>query len=263
MSFPVLAPCRVCANPCSHLWEGQLLDLKVGYMQCTHCGYVQTEEPYWLDRAYASSINMSDTGIMARNLANARLVSATMFALGDWRGRVVDMAGGYGILTRLLRDNGINASWSDPFTPNLLARGFEYSTGSASLVTAFEAFEHFVQPAEELDRMLSIAPNVLFSTEILPDPVPGPDQWWYYGTEHGQHIGFYTIEALQMLADSRGRHFLTDGRSYHLMTENKLTARRWHLFRKSRLLLRLLTRRRLRSLTWEDHLHAADDSRRR
>jgi hypothetical protein len=234
-----------------------VLDLKVRYMQCAHCGYLQTEEPHWLDRAYASSINDSDTGIMARNFANARLVLSTLFAMGRYRERVVDMAGGYGILTRLLRDQGVDASWSDPFTTNLLARGFEYTGGSAALVTSFEAFEHFVHPAEELDKMLAIAPNVLLSTEILPDPPPRPGQWWYYGTEHGQHIGFYQVRTLRLLAVSRGKHFITDGRSYHLMTEEKLTPRRWQLFRRSGLLVRLLARRRLQSKTWEDHLCAA------
>jgi len=262
MKSPELFYCRVCGRACSRLWEGPLLDLSIRYMQCTHCGYVQTEQPYWLDRAYASSINVSDTGIMARNLANVRLVLATLFAMGRCRERVVDVAGGYGFLTRLLRDQGVDAAWSDRFTPNLVALGFEYTGGSAALVTAFEVFEHFVNPGEELDKMLEIAPNVLLSTEILPDPLPTPDQWWYYGKDHGQHIGFYKIQTLRMLAQSRGRHFLTDGRSYHLMTEKRLSPWRWQLLRKSGLLVRLLARGYLQSKTWEDHLDISGKSTR-
>src|SRR5262245_52600473 len=74
--------CRVCGKNATALWSGKLLDLTVSYFECETCGYVQTEYPYWLDRAYSHAINDSDTGIMARNLANARIVLATLIALG-------------------------------------------------------------------------------------------------------------------------------------------------------------------------------------
>jgi hypothetical protein len=262
MQFNDASTCRACGDPCSDLWEGPLLDLSVRYSECGRCGYVQTERPYWLDRAYASSINVSDTGIMARNLANLRVVLATLFAMGDLQSRIVDFAGGYGILTRLLRDHGVDALWSDRFSENLLARGFEHRGESAGLVTAFEAFEHFVDPRMELDKMLTIAPNVLLSTEIIPDPVPRPDQWWYYGREHGQHIGFYKIHTLRVLAESRGRRLLSDGRFYHLMTDRAVSLRKWHYCLRFNKIMRVLARRWLKSKTWEDHLHMADRSSR-
>ncbi len=226
-------------------------------MQCQKCRYVQTEQPYWLDRAYANSVNDSDTGILARNLTNVHIVLSTLFAMGNLRLRVVDFAGGYGILTRLLRDYGVDVLWSDRYTDNLVARGFEYNGESASLVTAFEAFEHFVNPGEELDKMLSIAPNVLLSTEIIADPVPRPDQWWYYGSDHGQHIGFYRVQTLRYLAESRGKHLLSDGRFFHLMTEKKLSPRIWRFYLSLRRITRVLARKRLKSKTWEDHLRIA------
>jgi Nif-specific regulatory protein len=46
-------------------------------------------------------------------------------SLGSLFGTVVDCAGGYGILVRLLRDYGVNALWSDPYCENVLAKGFE------------------------------------------------------------------------------------------------------------------------------------------
>jgi hypothetical protein len=145
--------CRACGGPTSPLWKGDLLDLNVDYMRCSSCGYVQTEYPYWLDRAYAESINDSDTGIMARNQSNVRIVLATLLAIGKLDDRVVDFAGGYGILTRLLRDIGVDALWSDSFSKNLLARGFEHKGESAGLITAFESFEHFVDPGMGSHRM--------------------------------------------------------------------------------------------------------------
>ena len=62
---------------------------------------------------------------MARNLLNVGLVLATLTLLGERNGTVVDFAG-YGFLVRLLRDKGVNAFWVDPYSENLVARGFEY-----------------------------------------------------------------------------------------------------------------------------------------
>jgi hypothetical protein len=233
------------------------LDLNVAYMRCCKCGYVQTEYPHWLERAYASSINDADTGILSRNQNNVFIVVATLAMMGALDARVVDFAGGYGILTRLLRDIGVEALWSDAYSENLLARGFEHKGESAGLVTAFESFEHFVEPGIELDRMLAISPNILLSTEIIPEPVPDPDQWWYYGREHGQHIGFFTLETLQMLARGRNAYLASDGRSCHLITKRRVNPALWRCCLKLRKPLTLLVRPRLKSRIWADHLERA------
>jgi hypothetical protein len=253
--------CRVCQNEVSKTFSGYLLDSSVEYYECLICGYIQTETPYWLERAYAEAINDSDTGIMARNQANARIVLATMLMLGKLDGTLVDCAGGYGILVRLLRDYGINALWSDRYCKNLLARGFERTTETSDLVTAFEAFEHFVNPAEELDRLLEIAPNVLLSTEIIADPAPKQDDWWYYGKEHGQHIGFFRIRTLEKLAKERGKFLLSNGASYHLITDRPINQAIWKLMIRANRLMPLLMRRRLTSKTWSDHSHMAEQAK--
>jgi len=218
------------------------------------CGYVQTEEPYWLDSAYSDAINESDTGILVRNQVNVRIVLATMMMLGNLNGTLVDCAGGYGILVRLLRDLGVNALWSDRYCNNLLARGFEHTSGNADLVTAFEAFEHFLSPAEELDNLLKISPNVLLSTEIISSPIPSHDSWWYYGREHGQHIGFFKVKTLQKLANDRGKYLITSGNSYHLMTDEPVNTKIWHALIKFNRIIPLLLRRKLASKTWLDHM---------
>ena len=75
---------------------------------------------------------------MMRNATNVDLVISTLSTIGILKGKVVDFAGGYGILVRMLRDKGIDAYWSDQFTPNLLSRGFEYSGDTVNLLSAFE-----------------------------------------------------------------------------------------------------------------------------
>jgi hypothetical protein len=245
--------CRSCHGVLNEIFSGNLIGNNVRYYECASCGYVQTETPKWLDQAYAEAINDSDTGIMVRNQANAKIVLATMMMLGKLDGTLVDYAGGYGILVRLLRDFGINALWSDQHCKNLLARGFEHSDEKADLVTAFEAFEHFVNPAEELNRLLAIAPNVLFSTELIADPAPKHDEWWYYGKEHGQHIGFFRIRTLEKLARERGKYFVSNGTSCHLISSNPINNKMWKLMIKMNRFMPFLLRRKLIPKFWSDH----------
>jgi hypothetical protein len=134
-----------------------------------------------------------------------------------------------------------------------VARGFEYDRGPAALITAFEAFEHFVSPGEELASMLSIAPSVLLSTELVPTPTPAQREWWYYGKEHGQHIGFFRVKTLCHLAARHGKQLLTDGRTYHLMTDGPITDVMWRLMLRLNRAMPLIARGKIASKTWSDH----------
>jgi hypothetical protein len=245
--------CRNCGGVAKYIFTGNLICHQVDYFECSSCGYVQTEDPYWLDQAYAEAINESDTGIMLRNQANAKIVLITLWMLGKLHGTLVDCAGGYGILVRLLRDMGINALWSDSYCQNLLAKGFEHTNQKADLVTVFEAFEHFLSPAEELDRLLQIAPNILFSTEIIAESTPEHDSWWYYGKEHGQHIGFFRIRTLEMLAHERGKYFVSNGTSHHLILDKSINQAVWKILIRLNRFASSILRHRLVTKVWSDH----------
>ena len=225
MSAPVAATagsqfdsCRICGSTARHVFSLPVLKRDVGYFECPTCGYLQTQQPDWLADAYARPINDADTGIMQRNQVNVGRVVMTLFALGQLRGRVVDHAGGYGILVRLLRDAGIDARWRDKYCENLLARGFEADEGKYELLTAFEVFEHLLDPLAELSAMLETAPVVLLSTELIRRRATPPRDWWYLGPEHGQHIGFFRVATLQWLAAKLGCHCESDGRSAHVFS---------------------------------------------
>jgi len=186
---------------------------------------VQTESPYWLQEAYREPINLPDTGILDRNLRFARLTAPLLFTHFDRHGRYLDYAGGYGIFTRLMRDVGFDYYWHDPFTTNLLARGFEYRSDMAPLeaLTAFETFEHFEHPAAEIEKMLSLSRTIIFSTLLLPDPIPGPEEWWYYGVEHGQHIALYSLQTLKLVASRNALNLLTNGTDFHMLTDHRVS----------------------------------------
>jgi hypothetical protein len=221
--------CRVCSSiKLKFLFEGPLLDKKVKYYECSVCGYVQTQEPDWLDKAYSAPINLTDVGIMSRNLGNVKVVLASLIVLGSLHGRVIDKAGGYGILVRLLRDHGVKAFWDDLYCENLIAKGYEYVDGvRGDLVTCFEAYEHFVHPMDEMERLIEAGPNILLSTELISTPAPLPGNWYYYGANHGQHIGFYRLQTLEYMAHKFEKYLISDGHSYHLFSERSISKVAW------------------------------------
>ena len=228
--------CPVCGEETTLLFHGQILrHHRAAYHQCTSCRFVHTDPPFWLEEAYKEPINREDVGLLQRNVRFSRQAAIILYALFGEKGVFVDYAGGYGIFTRLMRDVGFDFYWQDRYTTNLFAQGFEYEPSrhtEIALLTSFEAFEHFVDPVAEMDRMIAIAPNILFSTQLLPSPTPSLGAWWYYQPDHGQHVSFYSYETCVRLAARFGLHFVSFG-ELHLFSR--------HLVHHS--LIRLLLRR--------------------
>jgi hypothetical protein len=83
------------------------------YYFCNECGFLQTEEHHWLEEAYTSAISDLDTGILSRNIRMSRTLSLLLLRMFGRDDRFLDIAGGYGTLTNLMRDKGFNYFWSD------------------------------------------------------------------------------------------------------------------------------------------------------
>lgn len=216
--------CKICSRKAFYVFDTIILGkYQINYYQCVCCKFIQTEEPYWLEEAYASPINVSDTGYMARNLAISKKLTVILYSLFKTKGSFLDYAAGYGVLVRLMRDTGFNFYWEDKYTDNLFAREFEWDNSlKVDAVTAFEVFEHFLNPIEEIDRLISISDTLIFSTELYPDYMPKPEEWWYFGLDHGQHISFYSRETIEFLARKYQLNYYTDG-FIHILTKKKLS----------------------------------------
>ncbi len=197
----------------------------VKFYRCADTGFIQTEEPYWLADAYSSAITKLDVGMVHRNLQLADRTGKLLLTAFNKKGQFLDYAGGYGLFTRLMRDNGFNFYHTDPYCQNIFAEYFDLNTLPATprfeLVTAFEVFEHLANPLEDIKRMLGFSYNLLFSTELQPEGLRSVDDWDYFSTETGQHVAFYNHDSLKAIADQLGYNFYSDGKFLHLFTQTK------------------------------------------
>ncbi len=193
--------CKICDSLCDIFFNEKILKKhNINYFFCENCGFLQTEKPFWLDEAYSDSIAVLDTGIMHRNIEISKKLSVILYFLFDKNKIYADFAGGYGILTRMMRDIGFNFFWADKYSENLCSRGFEYDFKTKlEAATCFEVFEHFVDPLHEIQAILKFTNTIIFSTELLPDIIPKPNDWWYYSFDTGQHISFYSKKHLYIL----------------------------------------------------------------
>lgn len=246
--------CRLCNKETKEIFEANiLLKYNIKYFICSNCNLLQTETPYWLKEAYTESINDTDVGLLERNLQLAEKVKVLLYYFFDKDAKFLDYAGGYGIFTRIMRDIGYDFYWHDPYTENLFAKGFEYNNETNyELVTTFESFEHFVNPLEEIEKIINISKNIIFSTTIVPQPIPHPNQWWYYGLEHGQHVALYSKSTLNFIAKEMGVNYYSCSKNLHLFSEKKINKFFFDLlFKKSRYFAKKVNKN-MKSKTFED-----------
>lgn len=252
--------CLVCNGDVTPVFTEKILGkYDVAYHQCKDCLFLQTEKPYWLDEAYSSAIAISDTGLVSRNFSLASKLASLLYFGFNPRLSYIDVAGGYGMLTRLMRDCGFDYYWDDKFCQNTLARGFEYDKAFNPLggLSAFEVLEHVHDPLEFIGELIKKhgVTTFIFSTLLYTGDSPPDKNWWYYSFETGQHISFYHEKTIKKI----GEHFGLDLFSIHgihILTRKKIR-NRWLLpIAGGRLapIFALWARYRLGSRTWKDSL---------
>lgn len=227
--------CNICNHTTKKLFSHLVLNKYLAmYHFCENCSFIQTETPYWLKEAYADAIGDLDTGILQRNTLMARRTALVILNFFDKDKTYLDYGGGYGIFTRLMRDLGFNFFWSDKYAQNIFAKQYEYSASKEeiTLITSFECFEHLVEPIPEIESLLKISRNILFSTELFHDSPPKPDDWWYYNFEAGQHVSLYSEKTLSYIAKKYNLNLVSNKKSFHLLTEKKISQPLFNLVTK-------------------------------
>jgi 2-polyprenyl-3-methyl-5-hydroxy-6-metoxy-1,4-benzoquinol methylase len=221
--------CKICGSSSEKLFSSLTLHkYQVDYFKCSSCGFIQTEEPYWLEEAYSSAITSLDIGLIDRNLQLLPVTQSIVKLFYHTAKKFIDYGGGYGMFVRMMRDKGFDFYRQDLYCDNLFAKGFDVSDLAAKhtfeLLTAFEVFEHLVDPAGEVEKMLEYSPDIFFTTSIYPE---GQDlkEWWYLTPETGQHIALYSHKALAHLAEKNGMYYYTAHNTYHLFSKHKISAK--------------------------------------
>ena len=254
-----MTKCVVCGATMEFSFRATVLGkYDAAYLRCADCGFLQADQPHWLEEAYGDAIADADTGLAQRNLSIAARLAPLLYFGFARHGTYVDVAGGYGLLARLMRDLGFDFFWEDKYCRNLFARGFEsaHAAVPATAVTAFEVMEHLPDPvafvASAMEKFAT--KTLIFTTELYPESGVPPVDWWYYAFNTGQHVSFFQKRTLARIAAALGVRVVSM-HGLHVFTDQPI---------KHELLVRLLTspaaapvalyvRSRLGSKTVSDH----------
>ena len=212
--------CNVCQTESDFLDQAIVLGkYSVRYYACPNCGFIQTEEPYWLQEAYASAIANSDIGLIGRNIKLSIMCSA-LFPLFFRSANVfLDYGAGNGMFVRMMRDKGFEFYWQDKYSDNQFANGFGIEDQiQISILTAFEVFEHLLKPIDSISEMLKYSQTIVFSTRLLPRWRILPKDWWYFTPDTGQHISLYSRESLEFIARKFDLRLSSNGISFHVLS---------------------------------------------
>ncbi len=187
-------------------------------LQCTACDFMFVTNPVWLEGSFSSELNRLDVGSADRSLLVASFVRGM---LGRWSSRsswsVIDIGGGDGLLTRALRDHGIDCRWTDPYCEPVYYVGPPADEVERyDLAVMSEVALHLIDPVTMFADVLSRANRLLF-TAVVPPAKPTAD-WWYLMPSTGQHVAFYPTKSIAAIAKRLDADWCTDGKFFHLLS---------------------------------------------
>jgi len=206
--------CPICNSICKSIFSVCIFEKDRPLYECQNlkCKHAHFTEVNWLEKAYSNAIVALDTGAVSRCLSLCRASASiiTMFGLIHPKidGPVIDYGGGTGLLTRLLRDLGLDSFNYDKYCRNTYAIPFEAKNGHYAALTMIEVLEHFVDPIAEIVSIKKrFNPEIIIATTVTRPSVINKN-WWYLTPSTGQHINFYSNQSLAIIANKIGYHIL-------------------------------------------------------
>ncbi|MBM9501985.1 class I SAM-dependent methyltransferase [Leptospira sp. 201903071] len=271
--------CRLCGSNASKEFQVKVLNqYEVTYYKCEECDLLQSEVPFWLEEAYNKAISILDTGIFLRNNENVKKLTLLLTEVQSqlqeqnhpfrnrlfqkkskpYQGKILDYGGGHGILVRLMRDVGFDCYWYDKYAKNDFSEGFSFEPKeNYDVVLAFELFEHFDKPREDILEILRFQKPALliFSTLLYGEKTPDMN-WWYYSFEAGQHISFYNAKTLSKMEEITGYSVCSLAADFHVLIRKDLKLDLQRLRRSIRNAEKRFpsVKKLYQSKTFEDHI---------
>ena len=196
----------------------------VYYARCESCGFCYAPEfRKWTSEEFARHIyndryiDVDPDYIDARPRGNAALLRNT-FKEQFTAIRHLDYGGGKGLLSGELREAGWNSASYDPFVDTGVSIS---SLSQFNLITAFEVFEHVVDPNVLMNNLKTLlAPDglVIFSTLLSDnDIVPGQRLTWWYAAPRNGHISLFSANSLKRLAGNCGFNLCSFSANLHAL----------------------------------------------
>jgi hypothetical protein len=179
--------------------------------------------------AYSNPIANSDLGYCSRNVALAERTHAILSVLlfNQTAERMLDFGGGYGMLARLMRDKGWDFYCYDAYTENIFCRQQAVDLISPqdkfSVITAFEVAEHIPDAGSFFEKLFQNCETVIFTTELRPESVTSPMDWWYFSLETGQHICIFSRVSIDYLCEKYNAKLLYSRNGLHVISRQRMT----------------------------------------
>jgi hypothetical protein len=218
--------CKICNYKTEVIFEKIILQkYKSKFHRCENCNFIQTDEPIWLEEAYKSAITTLDIGLLSRNNILKKQVENIIDNYFSETRLYLDYAGGYGVFVRLMRDIGYDFYRQDDYCDNIFANYFDINDTQIKqfdIVTGFEVLEHFSNPLQEIEKVLTFSETAIFSTEIAPLSISEAEKWWYLTEETGQHIAFYSVKSMEIIAEKFNKNYYCRDGNIHIFTNKKI-----------------------------------------
>ncbi|MCW2749985.1 MAG: class SAM-dependent methyltransferase [Aeromicrobium sp.] len=211
--------CPICAH---HTHDVCAYEVRGGHraelLRCEHCSFTFVADPHWLPGTFNANLNRLDVGSVDRSLLVSSFVRGLLGRYSrrsTWK--VLDVGGGDGLFTRVLRDHGLDCRWTDPYCAPVYDVGPAVSaTDHFDLAVMGEVALHLEDPLSSFRDVLRSADRLLF-TAVVP-PVPMSTAWWYLMPSTGQHVSFYPLSSIEEIASQLGVQWCSDGKFFHLLS---------------------------------------------
>lgn len=197
--------CRICGSNHIKFYSNIIIMNKHNAMLhlCLDCESAFIISPHWLDEAYLIPIPEADNTIDRSNYIYKIIIDLIDYY--KLKEPFLDYGCGNGELIDLFSE--CDYTGFDKYNIKYSLTNFKEKYG---FISCIEVIEHLERPVEVFDFLFKKSDNVLISTVPITFPLPYLDEWNYYAFKYGQHITFYSIRALGLIAKHYGfsvRHF--------------------------------------------------------